>query len=963
MRVLVEDSEKKRVSLMGPPRVTAWVRQAGGRVREEPQRISQDAEVMDLLALLLLTRRFVTHEDAKDGGEVRRDWLLRWVTPKPNATPKQTRDGLIYFLGKLDERLKISAYGGKREMGVFKMTLEHLSVDVLELAEAAKHPHVPANQEKVIALGDRPLLEGMAYPWFQEPPFQRVRVELDTYFLTALARQADSQIVQKESANEAGRQADADACRTKALPLLDKAAERLHGYGKRLRRPEYAELLPLKAQFSDLRRRAAYPLPEEAAPVAAPLSSRILSPITSFVGRSREKQRVKSLLATQRLVTLTGMGGCGKTRLALEVAADMEEGGEYDVCPVELASLGDAALLPQTVARTLGLEVKENFVEALVARFQGKPTLLLLDNCEHLIQACAGLVETLLQACPELTVLATSREALKIDGEHPCPVPPLGVPDPDRLPTDAPDPVAALLRHDAAHLFLDRVRPHREFTLGPDDVRVVAVICASLDGIPLALELAAARVKLLPLVDIAEMLRDSFHLLTDGRRTALPRHKTLRAVIDWSYDLLTEPERMLLCRLSVFRGGWTLASAEAVGTPEGGISGDVLDLLTSLVDKSLVVADTEAAPGRYRMLETVRQYGGDRLRERGEWQETRHRHRNFYSSLAEEAYLHLMASDQQQWLDRLETEVNNLRAALTCYQESGEAEEEWVWLTARLWFFWWVRGYLSEGMSRSQEALTQAKDVSDSTRALALEGAGNLAYHLGDYSIARSLLEQGLELMRGNGTEKGIARILVSLGGLALGTSEIAEAGGRFQEALEIFRQMNDERCIPISLVNLGAVANFQKDYPLARSLYSECLERFRRLEDGRNVAHTLYCLGNIEIDEGNTVEAERLLRESLGMFRGWKEQWRCIIVLETFMSLEAAKGQHQRACRLWGAAQASRQQLESPLQPEHLAQYGQILSKVQEAMGAEAFETALAEGRAMSWEQAVAYALEEDSP
>lgn len=982
----------KRICLMGAARALLPEGTAGN----EALGVSKDAEAIELLALLVLGREFLPPQEVKEedraDGEVRRDWLAATLYPDlfPQEDGRRTaRERVRYLLDKLHPRpdrasarnlrppsLPIRVHLGERERAVARVTWKAVSVDVLALREAARQMHLADKQQEVIALGDRPLLEGMTYPWLQTPAFQKVRAELDAYVLAALARQADSQVFQMQQANQAGRLADADACRTRALPLLDTAAERLRGYGELRGRPEYAPLLPFEAQFLDLRRRAAYPLPDAGAAdiVSTPPAHNLPSPATSFVGRKRELADIQALLASGRMVTLTGMGGCGKTRLAVQAA--WEQLGHWEgVRLVEMAALTAPDQVPQTIATALGVKEQQgvSVTDALVAFLQGRRMLLLLDNCEHLLRDnrslddrsekddCGTTVARLLHACPTLSVLATSRTPLNIGGEHLCPLSPLPCPAPGFLPADAPDPVATLLGYDAARLFLDRVREFQPFTPKPENVAPVAAICAALDGIPLALELAAARVKALPLERIAEMLSDRFGLLTRVRREAPSRHKTLRAVLDWSYDPLTESEKMLLCRLSVFAGGWTLDAAKAVGAPEGAGDFFVLNLLTSLVDKSLVIF--ESASDRYRMLETVRQYAEDRLRERGEREETRRRHNKFYFHLAEEAYQHLNESDQKHWLDRLDADVNNLRATVTSYSESRSADEEWLRLTAWLSSFWRMRGYLSEGLSHLQKALAQVEDASASTRALAFEGAGNLSHHLGDYEAARSLLERGLELMRGIDDDEGVAKILTTLGAFEFGMQELAEARVRFQETLEIFRRTNDTRRIPTALVNLGAVAIHQKDYLQARSLFVEGLERFRQIKDEHNIAHSLYSLANVEQEEGNSVEAERLLQESLRTFRAWKDQWRCILVLETMIDVAVAQGQYKRTGQLWGAAEGLRQRLGTPLQPFILDQYNQMLSGVVEKFGTTSFEAALAEGRAMTWEQAVAFALGEDTP
>src|SRR5713226_5481995 len=371
---------------------------------------------------------------------------------------------------------------------------------------------------------------------------------------------------------------------------------------------------------------------------------------------------VKQLLSSTALLTLTGSGGCGKTRLALQVAADLLEEYADGVWLVELAPLADPALVPQTVASALGVRDAPGrpLTATLTDYLRSKSLLLVLDNCEHLLEAGAQLADALLRSCPRLRLLASSREGLGIGGEQTYRVPSLSLPDARHLP-----PLERLRDFEAVQLFADRARlSQATFAVTQANALSVAQVCQRLDGIPLAIELAAARVKALSVEKLNERLDDMFRLLTGGSRTALPRQQTLRALIDWSYDLLSPSEGALLRRLSVFAGGWTLEAAEAVCAGEGVEEWEVLDLLTSLVEKSLVLYEERGGEGRYRLLETVRQYARDRLLEAGEAEAVRGRHLGFVLRLAEEAEPKLSGPEQVVWLDRLEAEHDNLRAAL-----------------------------------------------------------------------------------------------------------------------------------------------------------------------------------------------------------------------------------------------------------------------------------------------------------
>ena len=410
--------------------------------------------------------------------------------------------------------------------------------------------------------------------------------------------------------------------------------------------------------------------------------------LSSFVGREKELAEVRRLLESSRLLTLTGSGGCGKTRLAL-AAGELVEGFEDGVWVVDLAPLADPSLVPQAVASTLGVrEQPGRLPTGTLSDYLGsKKVLLILDNCEHLVGACAELAEALLRSCPGLGVLATSREALGITGEVAWPVPALSLPDVRRLPD-----IESLLHYESAPLFVERaaaVRP--TFALTEQNAVAVAQICYRLDGIPLAIELAAARAKVLSVEQIAERLDDCFRLLAAGGRTAMPRHRTLHATMDWSHELLPDEERALFRRLSVFAGGFSLEAAESVCAGEDLERDDVLELLSHLVDKSLVVTSDRDGETRYRLLETIRQYTREKLSESGEAGQVREWHAGYYLALAEAAEPELKGERQVAWLERFERDHDNLRAAMRWLLERGESEKA-ARLGWALWLFWWIRG-------------------------------------------------------------------------------------------------------------------------------------------------------------------------------------------------------------------------------------------------------------------------------
>jgi predicted ATPase len=592
--------------------------------------------------------------------------------------------------------------------------------------------------------------------------------------------------------------------------------------------------------------------------------------LTSFVGREREVAEVEKLLAERRLLTLTGPGGCGKTRLALEVSRDLVGRFTDDVWLVELASLSDPDLVPQTVASTLGVREQPGRqpTQTLSDHLQPKEALLVLDNCEHLVVACAGLAEALLRACPNLRILATSREALGITGETGWPVPSLSLPDPHHQP-----PVEELLRYGAVRLFIERaaaVVP--SFELTQENAAAVTRVCRGLDGMPLAIELAAARVKVLSVGQIASRLDDRFRLLTAGSRTALPRHRTLRATIDWSHELLSDEETVLFRRLSVFAGGFTLEEAEIVCSGEDLEQDQVLDVLSRLVDKSLVAMRERDGGPRYGSLETVRQYGWAKLVESGEAEDVRRHHASFFLALAEEAEPSMeprnKTTDRGRWLERLEVEHDNLRAAL---RWAGESRPEMgLRLAGALYWFWYHRGYQSEGRGWYERALSEAPAARTTTRAQKLSRAGYLALAQGDHIVARSRLQESVEVWRElGGGQAGLAHALWILGLEMLAGGEPARARLLTEESVGIFRTIGDEVGLAHSLANLGAIVLSQSDYALASSFLEESLMISRQIGDDWMLSLPLRNLGVAAFRRGDPGRAVALLQESLSLLRG----------------------------------------------------------------------------------------------
>ena len=750
----------------------------------------------------------------------------------------------------------------------------------------------------------------VAEPWPQATPL-RVRMALHTgsaeerdndYFGSPVNRVArllstghGGQVLLSLPAQALVKESLPDGCR-----LLDMGSHRL----KDLQKPEHVfQLLApgLRADFPPLRS-------------LDTLLTNLPIQLTSFIGRDKEVEAVKSLLAKTRILTLTGSGGAGKTRLALQVAAELVEEYTDGVWLVELAALSDPALVPQQVATALGLreEPGRTLIQTVTDYLLSRSVLLVLDNCEHLLPACTDLTETLLRSCPHVRILTTSREALRLTGEQVYRVPSLPAPDLASLPTEETERAVLVSEYDAVRLFVERARLQRpEFVLTGHNAEAVASVCSRLEGIPLAIEFAAARVRLLSVAEIDAGLEDRFELLTGGSRTALPRQQTLRAAMDWSYDLLTGQERLLLSRLSVFAGGWTLEAARKVCGDRSLPVGMVLDVLSGLVDKSLVVAETQGGSSRYRLLETVRQYGRERLTQSEEDREIWKRHLDFFLGLAEEAEPQLTGSEQEVWLARLEAEHDNLRAALSWCQTEEAGAEAGLRLAGALWRFWMVRGYLGMGRAYLGEALAREGAAGRTAlRAKALNGAGNLAFNQGDYETARLLYEESLSIRRELGDKQGIALSLNGLGIVAYLQGDYSSSRALYEESLSIRRELKDTWGIAASLHNLGNVAYLQGDYEAAKALYEESLSLHRELEDRRGIADSLNNLGNVVCDQCDYSEARALQEESLSIRRGLGDKRGIAVSLGNLGNVASLQGDYEAARVLHGESLAIHREL-----------------------------------------------------
>jgi predicted ATPase/class 3 adenylate cyclase/DNA-binding CsgD family transcriptional regulator len=605
-------------------------------------------------------------------------------------------------------------------------------------------------------------------------------------------------------------------------------------------------------------------LPDDFAPLRSldAYPNNLPAQLTTFIGRHDELAEISKLLHENRLLTLTGAGGCGKTRLALQCAAEASERFVDGTWFCNFGPVGDAQLVPATIASALGIHEEPNrpFVETIASRLTGRRTLLLLDNCEHLIVACADVADNLLRICPDVTVLATSREPLRVEGEVAWRVPSLSIPEPQ-------DPVAieTLGSFDAVRLFVDgavRVRPN--FSITNDNATAIAQICQRLEGIPLAIELASAMVRMMPPEQIAAGLDDRFRVLGAGPRTALPRHQTLRASVDWSFDLLSDAECVLLRRLSVFAGGFTLEAAETVCGLEPLDAYAVLPTLSSLVDKSLVLVDEGISAARYHQLETIKQYGAERLRAAGEESAIRELYVEFFTGFVGSLEPRL-TTDQQNAAAEFLTELDNIRGALD-WCVSAERAEAGCALGGRLLLFWYVTGYWNEALRRYDELVSAAGDASSAAVAQALLGSGFCRIIAGDMEAA-TVVERSVAMARDARDLKTLGRALYVLGHVRI-IYDPAAARPALEEGLALAEQTNDVMIVTDAGQAFGQVELAQGRPASARSWFNRTYELAKQLGDTVHVAESATTSSYAASLLGDYGEAERLAHEGLDAAR-----------------------------------------------------------------------------------------------
>jgi non-specific serine/threonine protein kinase len=682
-------------------------------------------------------------------------------------------------------------------------------------------------------------------------------------------------------------------------------------------------------------------------------------PVTSFIGRDHEVQEVVRRLDGTHLLTLTGMGGCGKTRLALEVARTVLSRHPDGVWLVELAPVADPMLVPHQMARTVGVQEATNqtLTGALIRAMQNRRLLLVLDNCEHLLDACARLVDELMHSCAHLKVLATSREALGLNGEVAWRVPSLQVPDAHQQLT-----VEELGANPAVQLFVERATALLpSFTLTERSAAATAQICRRLDGIPLAIELAAARILALTPEQIAARLDQRFRLLTGGSRAALPRQQTLRATMDWSYELLTEPERILLNRLAVFAGGWSLEAAEAVCADERIPQSDVLDLLAELVSQSLVVAD-EVGDGarRYGMLETVRQYGRERLQAASEADAVHLRHAAYFLEFGEQLEPEQVlpighAVPTVELLDQLEREQDNFRAALRWFIElqDGEPALAVVGFAFALWFW---RGSLDECKAWLQEILELPPARADPEfRRRALPIVAHMASKHAEYEVALEAFRELLAAQRTAGDQHEAAYTLVKIADVHHLQCAYSQAWACFDASRSEATNSGDKILEGIWCNIAGMAAFCEGRYELARELATQAVMAF----DSQNApnGYPRVTLGNLDLAEGSYESANTQFLRGLEVGLEQGDQDLQAHHMEGFSGLATAFSQHQRAVWLQGAAETLREAAGSPLHPAWRGVLEPWLAISRQALGEAAYASALATGRRLPVRRAVAEA------
>jgi predicted ATPase/DNA-binding CsgD family transcriptional regulator len=684
--------------------------------------------------------------------------------------------------------------------------------------------------------------------------------------------------------------------------------------------------------------------------------------LTSFVGRRSEISEVKRMLSAARLVTLTGVGGVGKTRLALRVAAEVRRAFADGVWLVELAALRDRALLEQTVADAMGLRDRSvrPARSVVMNHVADKQLLLVLDNCEHLVDRCAGVVADLLAAAPGLRILATSRHALGVPGEHIVAVPPLAVTDPERLP-----PPGKLVQDEAVRLFAERARLVRpEFTVNAGNLGTIGRICHRLDGLPLAIELAVARLRVLSPVQILDRLDDRFRLLRGGSRAVVPRHQTLKAVVDYSYELCSPAEQTLWARVSVFAGAFDLDAVEAVCAGNGIDRDQVLELVSGLVDKSILIRhDQIHVHSRYRLLDPLRRYGLEILRTAGEEGALRRRHRDHYLELAERGETEWFSPAQAEVATRTRCEHDNLRLALEfCLGTAGEAQSG-LRMAGALYYYWLCCGFLAEGRHWLDRALAQQAEPTRA-RATALWINAHLAVAQGNASCAVDMAQEARDWAERR-DEPTVLAYSIFAQGAAVWLSGDAAGLALLEDALARFEALGElSIAVILAHVTMIVAAAFREDpsHALASGAHARALCESHSEQWAR--AYTLTGCALAEWRQGKVAQASAHTREGVRVMHAFHDTFGTVLFLETLAWIVATGGEGERATVLLGAADTGWPLVsERPLlgSPHYLAVRAECERRLRRTLGDRAFQAGFARGADLDLEQAVAYALDEN--
>jgi predicted ATPase/DNA-binding CsgD family transcriptional regulator len=680
-------------------------------------------------------------------------------------------------------------------------------------------------------------------------------------------------------------------------------------------------------------------------------------PLARFIGRKEEIADIQKLLSGTRLLTLTGIGGSGKTRLAIEIASQLVDQYPGGVWLVELGELSDPSFIQQAIVTTFGLykEPGKPLMETLVAVLKPKRLLLVLDNCEHLIEACAQVSQTLLSSCPLMQILATSRESLQIPGEISWQVLPLSLPGSELHLSPQ-----VVLQYTAIQLFVDRARAILpSFSVTKENVSEVVQVCRRLEGIPLALELAAAWVNVLPIDQISERLGNSLQFLVRGGRTAPLRQQTLRATLDWSFDLLSEKEKALFWRLALFVSDFSLSAAESICFGNGLEKNEILGLLSQLVSKSLLRMDREdSQEKRFRLLEVVRQYSLEKLSASKDEEFVKDSFLDYYLTISEMAKLEFVGPQQGKWVTILEQELSHLRTALHLSQEQPGWTVKGLRLMSALDQFWQLRGYLSEGSKWLEELLLCKSDTPPQVEAAALFSAGFLAYFLEDYDRSNTLITEARDIYQQLGDDRNIAHMIINLASNAEAVEDFAQSKSLAEQSLAMFEEMGESMGIAIALFCLGDVAYLQKDLVKAESSFHESLEFCRKIGNQWAASRRLARLGQISCLQGHFRRALEYLDEGLVTARDAGDKWGMVMNMAGMAELVSSQGKPERTARLLAGSQAIFEVFSTNRRPIDRALYENCENAVKTQLGDPVYQAICSEMHSKTPEQIVEYAL-----